>query len=453
MEQTTGQTTRAENAVLPIWSRFNDRHPRLVEAALLLLVCVVTSRQYADAGHGWAAGQPFVAAAVLALPWRRRHPGPVVVATAVCGAASAGLGYALTPLLVLPVLVALYELAVRAPQRTSYAHYALILALVVPAALLADGGDQTWSDEAVAPVFWLLLPLLAGTSVQARRAYLDAVHLRAEHAERTREEEARRRVAEERVRIARELHDVVAHHMALAHAQAGTAARLARTRPAQAGAILGELTGTTSAALRELQATVGLLRQVDAAADDDPDGTGEPLTPAPGLGRLPELVAAFASAGLPVTVAVEGAERALPPGLDLTAYRIVQEALTNVAKHAGAGAARVRLAYAHDRLTVTVDDDGGTGRPQPPPVPGGGFGLIGMRERARTAGGSLRAGPRPEGGFAVTAELPLPLPVRRPAPDPPDPDPARPDPARPDASGPEPAGPAPQTPEPSGEPR
>ncbi|AUH40623.1 sensor histidine kinase [Streptomyces sp. CMB-StM0423] len=400
--------------MFPTWSRFTDRHPRLVEAALLLLVTAVTSRQHAGAAHGWAAGQPLVAAALVPLLWRRRHPGPVVVATAVCGAASAGLGYPLSLPLLAPSVLALYELAVRAPQRTVYAHYALVLAMVVPVALLAENEGQDWAEESVGPVFWLLLPVLAGIAVQARRAYLDAVHLRAEHAERTREEEARRRVAEERVRIARELHDVVAHHMALAHAQAGTAARLARTRPDQAGEILGELTGTTSAALRELQATVGLLRQPgDPEGPDGPDGpglpggSGEPLEPAPGLDRLPELVAAFASAGLPVSVAAEGAERPLPPGLDLTAYRIVQEALTNVAKHAGAGKARVRLAYAHDRLTVSVSDDGGAGRPPPPP--GGGFGLIGMRERARTAGGSLRAGPRPDGGFTVTAELPLPV--------------------------------------------
>ncbi|WP_326798491.1 histidine kinase [Streptomyces sp. NBC_01808] len=421
--------------MFPTWSRFTDRHPRLVEAALLLLVLAITSRQHADSGPGLAAALPLVVAAVVPLPWRRRHAGPAVVATAVCAAVSVGLGYRLSLALMAPTLVALYELAVRAPQRTVYAYYALVLAMVVPVALLAENEEQDWAEESVGPVFWLLLPVLAGIAVQARRAYLDAVHLRAEHAERTREEEARRRVAEERVRIARELHDVVAHRMALAHAQAGTAARLARTRPDQAEEILGELTGTTSAALRELQATVGLLRQPGdlegpegPGGPDRPGGSGEPLEPAPGLDRLPELVAAFASAGLPVGVAAEGAQRPLPPGLDLTAYRIVQEALTNVAKHAGAGSARVRLAYAHDRLTVSVSDDGGAGRPPPPP--GGGFGLIGMRERARTAGGSLRAGPRPDGGFTVTAELPLP--VRQEAPVPPTPE---------------------QTTEPSGEPR
>ncbi|MEK8172273.1 ATP-binding protein [Streptomyces sp. M19] len=129
----------------------------------------------------------------------------------------------------------------------------------------------------------------------------------------------------------------------------------------------------------------------------------------PGLGRLPELVAAFASAGLRVAVTVEGEERPLSAGVDLSAFRIVQEALTNVAKHAAVRTARVRLAYAPDLLTLTVSDDGGAATPTSTPTsaPGGGFGLIGMRERARSAGGSLRAGHRPEGGFTVTAELPI----------------------------------------------
>ncbi|MYW03180.1 ATP-binding protein, partial [Streptomyces sp. SID3343] len=180
-------------------------------------------------------------------------------------------------------------------------------------------------------------------------------------------------------------------------AQAGTAAHLARTRPEQAEQILVALTRTTSSALRELEATVGLLRR-----PDDPD---DPLEPPPGLDRLPELVSAFASAGLRVVVTVDGEERPLSPGVDLTAFRIAQEALTNVAKHAAASTAQVGLAYTHDRLILTVSDDGGaTVRP---PAPGGGFGLIGMGERARSAGGRLHAGRRPEGGFAVTAELPV----------------------------------------------
>jgi signal transduction histidine kinase len=387
--------------MLTSWRRYADHHPRLIETALLLLLYVATSRQYLESvGPTWWPGLLIATAACLSLLWRRRHPGPVVVFTALCAGVSGGLGYLTSPLLLLPVLVALYELTVRAPRKTAHAYCLAVMALVVLVALLFDQNDRPWTDEAVPALFWSMLAVAQGSAVRERRAYLNAVRTRADHAERTREEEARHRVAEERVRIARELHDVVAHHMALANAQAGTAAHLTRTRPEQAEKILVELTGTTASALRELQATVGLLRR-----PDEPEGSDASLEPAPGLGRLPELVSAFASAGIQITVTVDGEERPLSAGVDLTAYRIVQEALTNVAKHAAAGTADVRLAYALDLLTLTVSDNGGS-TPQPP-APGGGFGLIGMRERAQSAGGRLRAGHRPEGGFAVTAELPI----------------------------------------------
>ncbi|WP_421106232.1 sensor histidine kinase [Streptomyces sp. NEAU-S77] len=380
------------------WRRYAAHHPRLVEAAFLLLVCAATGKQYDRGGPGWLPGLLIATAACLSLLWRRRHPGPVVALTAVCAGVSNALGYPVSPLLLLPVIVALYALTVRVPPRTAYASCCAVIALVVVTALLSGRSDQPWTYKTVGLAFWVALPVVQGSAVRARRGYLDAVRARAEHAERTREQEARHRVAEERIRIARELHDVVAHHMALANAQAGTAAHLVRTRPGQAEKILTELAGTTSSALRELQATVGLLRESD-------DGPEDSLEPAPGLGRLPELVSAFASAGLRVTVTVDGEERPLSPGVDLTAFRIVQEALTNVTKHAAVDAARVKLAYAGDRLTLTVSDDGGT--TPPAPAPGGGFGLIGMRERVRSAGGRLQSGPRPEGGFAVTAELPV----------------------------------------------
>jgi len=240
-----------------------------------------------------------------------------------------------------------------------------------------------------------------------RRAYLQAAHARAEYAEQTREEEARRRVAEERMRIARELHDVVAHHLALANAQAGTAAHIARTHPEQARRILAELTNSTSSALRELKATVGLLRQ---AGDSD-----APLEPAPRLAQLPGMAASLESAGLTVTVVTDGEPRWLSPGVDLTAFRIVQEALTNVTKHAAAKEARVRLAYSRDRLTITVTDEG-DGATSAATGPNGGFGLIGMRERALSVGGRLRTGRRPEGGFQVTRRTAAatPDPGRRP---------------------------------------
>lgn len=206
------------------------------------------------------------------------------------------------------------------------------------------------------------------------------------------------------MRIARELHDVVAHHLALANAQATTAAHLSRSDPEQAHEMLDALSRTTSAALRELKATVGLLRQ---------EADGDDLVPAPGLGRLPDLVAACATAGLDVTVTVDGSPRALPPGLDLTAYRIVQEALTNVTKHAATRTAHVRLAYTAHDLALTVTDDGApspstsTAPAADTSRPDHGFGLLGLRERAHSAGGTFHAGHRPEGGFEVACTLPL----------------------------------------------
>ena len=199
--------------------------------------------------------------------------------------------------------------------------------------------------------------------------------------------------------IARELHDVVAHHLALANAQAGAAAHLMVTKPEQAQKMVAELAATTSSALRELKGTVGLLRQAD-----DPD---TPLQPAPGLSQLAELTAAVAFTGLKVTVTTEGQARRLSPGVDLTAYRIIQEALTNVTKHAVTDEAQVLLRYTRDRLTLTVTnqthEDGVTAASDP----GGGYGLIGMRERAQSVGGVAQTGRRPDGVFEVTADLPL----------------------------------------------
>jgi len=379
--------------------RHADRYPRLVEAAFLLLIYAATSNQYRKAGDDtlWWPGFALAAVTCTCLLARRHRPGTVVVLTTLSTAVAGAQGSTFGPLLLLPVIVALYELTLRATQRTIRAYGLLAAVILVSAALRWDAEGERWANEAVSLAFWILLPILYGSAVRARRAYLDTVRTRAEEAERTRHEEAQHRVTEERVRIARELHDVVAHHMALANAQAGTAAHLFATHPAQAGEILTELTGTTTAALRELEATVGLLRQ--------PETAEESLNPAPGLERLPDLVTAFAAAALHITIAVDGPVKPLAAGVDLTAFRIVQEALTNVAKHAAVNAAHVHLAYSQEELTITVSNDGSP--ITPPRAPGGGFGLIGMRERAQSAGGRLRAGHRPEGGFAVTAELPI----------------------------------------------
>ncbi|GAA3871178.1 histidine kinase [Streptomyces lacrimifluminis] len=334
----------------------------------------------------------------------RSHPRTAVGVTTLCAMTASALGYLLTVLMLAPAMVAIYWLAVLTDRRTTRSYGIGVIVMLVATATILDPLDHPLVLKTVAPVAYVLVPVATGSTRRMHRAYLDAVHTRAEHAERTREEEARHRVTEERMRIARELHDVVAHHLALANAQATTAAHLARSNPEQTRRMLNDLTGTTSSALRELKATVGLLRH----ADD----VGTPLEPAPGLSRLPELIDTVRSAGLRVTLTTVGRERPLSPGVDLTAYRIVQEALTNITKHAVGATACVRLAYSADRLAITVTNNAAATVPAGPPdpvvpVPTRGFGLIGMRERAHSVGGDLEAGHRPEGGFEVSTALPL----------------------------------------------
>jgi signal transduction histidine kinase len=349
-----------------------------------------------------------VSCAVLAV--RHRAPLAAMAFTTVCGMAVAPLGLLLTPLIVAPAVITAYSLAVRIELRTAGA--ALLTSAALMVAVTPLFGAVSWQDASrlgVTAAFPLVAGIL-GHSVQNRRAYLAAVEERAWRAENSRESEARRRVAEERVRIARELHDLVAHQITLANAQATVAAHLFDARPEQTRTSLNELVETTSDALDYLRATVGLLRQSgDAPA---------PAELTPGLSRLPELLESFHRAGLEVSVHQEGTVRPLPPGVDLTAYRIIQEALTNVSKHAGTRSARVRLVWNRSRVTLTVADDGrdassettASTRPGVPPAPDRppGYGLIGMRERATAVQGQFSAGRRPEGGFLVSTELPFP---------------------------------------------
>ncbi|MFF7868417.1 sensor histidine kinase [Streptomyces qaidamensis] len=384
---------------------FAEQHPFLVDLAMVLglMGCATfgtsLSLPSADPPAQDKAGVVLMGAACLALLRHRANPRIVVVITTGCTVTAVVMGYLLTPLLLAPIMAGLYWLATLTDRRTTRVYGVGTMVAVIVAAVFTDSMDHlSLLLRTIGPFFWLMLPLAAGNMTRLRRAYLQAVQARAEHAERTREEEARLRVTEERMRIARELHDVVAHHMALANAQAGTAAHLALTRPEQTQKILNDLTGTTSSALRELKAALGLLRQ-----DGEAPGSVS-LEPSPGLSRLPELVSACESAGLKVTVDTEGEPQPLSPGVDLTAYRIVQEALTNVTKHATAEAARVLLTYTGSRLLITVSNDGPS---KPEAARGRGFGVMGMRERALSIGGELCAGPRPQGGFEVTTALPL----------------------------------------------
>lgn len=364
--------------------------------------CVLGGVFHVDNTLGTPPGLAYVVAVLscAALLLRHRSPLAAVAATTACGLLVAPLGLLLTPLTVVPLAIASYALAVRTEWRVSAP--ALLGAVALLVATTPLFGALSWQDGS-RMVSVAALPLVAGVlghATRNRRAYLEAMEERALRAEESRDSEAHRRVAEERVRIARELHDLVAHQITLANAQAMVAAQLLDSHPEQTRTNLDDLVETTRDALDDLRATVGLLRQ-----SDDATTTAEP---SPGLSRLPTLVESFGRAGLAVSVQHEGAVRQLPPGVDLTAYRIVQEALTNVTKHAGTGHARVRVAWHRDRVSVTVSDEGGAAPAAPDRAPG--YGLIGMRERATAVGGQLSAARNPEGGFVVTTHLPVPPP-------------------------------------------
>ena len=246
---------------------------------------------------------------------------------------------------------------------------------------------------------WLISAGVTLVAFRMWHLHLREVEQRAEEAERTRDETAHRRAMEERLRIARELHDSLTHSISVIQVQSGVAVHLAGKRGEEAPPALKAIQEAATDAARELRATLGVLRTAD-----DCDGSG--------LGQLDKLLARTRAAGQPVTLTESGAVRELPQEVDQAAYRIVQEALTNVSRHASHASAWVRLAYGNEVLTVEVDDDGGSsaaGQVLPGEgLPSGpGLGLVGMRERVAALGGRFHAGPRAPGGFRVRAELPL----------------------------------------------
>jgi signal transduction histidine kinase len=327
-----------------------------------------------------------IAAAALAL--RRSHPVAVLVAVFGSTLTYFVLGYANGPIW-LTLVVAYFTAAVRGHR----------IAAVVAA--LAGFGLFPWLDYLLRnrPVpsltgiaglaAWLLVLLGAAEAVRIRRE-------RAAEAARIQEEEALRRASEERLRIARELHDALGHHLSLISVQSGVALHLNEQLPEQARSSLSAIKQASKEALAELRSVLDILRQ---------EGEPAPRVPTLTLARLDELVSQAAAAGLEVRTEVEGDVRPLPFGVDVAAFRIVQEALTNVTRHAGPATATVRVSYGERDLTVEVDDDG-RGHPAAS-RDGGGKGIVGMRERVATLGGDLQAGPRPGGGFRVLARLPL----------------------------------------------
>ena len=249
---------------------------------------------------------------------------------------------------------------------------------------------------------WLISAGVMAVAARIWQLHLREVEQRAEEAERTMDETARRRAVEERLRIARELHDSLTHSISVIQVQAGVAVHLARKRGEDVPPALLAIQEAGTDATRELRATLSVLRDQDHYGSEDGEG-GEDCDGS-GLGQLDTLMARARSAGLPVSLTVTGARRPLPPDVDQAAYRIVQEALTNVSRHARQACASVHLHYAQDALTVQISDDG---KGVSTISAGPGLGLIGMRERVSALGGRLHAGPREGGGFQVRAELPV----------------------------------------------
>jgi signal transduction histidine kinase len=332
-----------------------------------------------------------------ALLFRRRWPLPVLAVTLACGLAYAARTYPEGPSQ-LAVFPALWTVALTVPRRQAWLA-AAVTAVAAASIELFLYGETMFDGEPLYAAVTVLAAMWWGEAVRARRAYVAELRDRAERAERSREEEARRRVDEERLRIARELHDVVSHTIGVISVQAGVAAHLLHRRPDKAADSLAAIRQASDEALGELHAMLGVLRQGDG------DGGPAPLAPAPGLAELDALIAQAAGAGIEVRVAVEGEPRRLPSAVDLACYRVVQESLTNVVRHAEASQAEITVTHLDDRVVVEVLDDGAA--PSGNGAVGSGQGIPGMRERARALGGSLEAGPRPGGGFRVQASLPV----------------------------------------------
>ncbi|MGW3239189.1 sensor histidine kinase [Streptomyces olivaceus] len=388
-------------------------HPSALDTALAtaVLVCMLAGSfvdPHGPEGVSWELRTPdalslaLMAVGAAALAFRRREPMAVLAVTGCASVVESVTGEPRAPV-VMCAVVALFTVAASADRTTTWRVGLLTMTVLTGAAMLA--GPLPWyAQENLAVFAWTGIGATAGDAVRSHRAFVQAIRDRAEKAERTREEEARRRVAEERLRIARDLHDVVAHHIALVNVQAGVASHVMDKRPDQAKAALAHVRQASRSALDELRATVGLLRQ-----SGDPEA---PTEPAPGLARLGELVGTFHHAGLHVEVARADQGTELPAAVDLAAYRIIQEALTNVRKHAGERAkAEVSVVRVGPNIEVTVLDDGtGTDDGAPSdgaPSDGGGHGLLGMRERVTAVRGTLTTGPRYGGGFRVHAILPV----------------------------------------------
>jgi signal transduction histidine kinase len=332
-----------------------------------------------------ALGIALLVAGAMALAFRQRFPVAVLAVAFGTTLAYSVIGYAGGPIFV-SLIVAFFTAVLAGRRKEAIASLvAGYLGFLWLGALL-HRGHAAGLAPALGLAAWLLVMLAAAEALRVRRTRQEeAAHIAAE--------EARRRVSEERLRIAHEVHDVVAHNISLINVQAATTLHLMHDEDGRAAEALSTIKRVSQETLAELRSVLGVLRQVDEDA---------PLAPVPTLARLDELITRTSATGVDAHVEVEGTPRQLPASVDLAAYRIVQEALTNVVRHAGTPDAAVRIVYSDDALVVQVDDNGATSTKAEP-----GNGIVGMTERAAALGGNLQAGPRPGGGFRVRAWLPV----------------------------------------------
>jgi len=389
---------------------FFRRHPTGVDgfwAVVLFVFALATEAANHEAGrtHSMAVVVPAVLALCVVMTLRRKLPEAMLVLAVVAGCAQLVLGVGVNAAN-FAMLIIVYTVAAIGARWASWT--ALGVGVCAAAAAQLRWPDDSGPGGSVVTIVFLTIPFLLawvlGDSMRTRRAYLAQLEERAARLEREREAQAKVAVAAERARIARELHDVVAHNVSVMVVQADGAAYVLDAAPDQAKKALETISSTGRQALAEMRRLLGVLRTGEHRE-------GGEYVPQPDVEQIEDLVQQCRGSGLPVDFKVEGTARPLPSGVELTAYRIVQEALTNTRKHGGPNAgASVRLVYFDDGLGLLVEDDG-KGAPHELYEEGGadgqGHGLIGMRERVGMVGGTLDAGPRPGGGFRISVLLPL----------------------------------------------
>ncbi len=391
-----------------VMTRFRARLPVLpwlVDATIALGLAVLSLFAVAsgspDAGQSDPLSIALLLLETLPLLVRRRWPIPVLVVTLTATALHASLVQGPVVNESLGALVALFTVAERYERRV-----AIVAALCVAATFLgvivAKAGTQVAVAGTIQTMLSVAIILALGDWARTRTKYAAAIEENARLQEAEREERSRRAVDAERERIARELHDIVTHHVSVIVIQAGAGLTALARRPEEARAALEAIDRTSREALIDMRRMLGILGDAPgtSAAGD------EARAPMPRLERLGELIEEVRAAGLPVELSLDGVRRPLDAGVELSAYRIVQEALTNALKHARGARARVRLAYEPKALEIEVTDQGGAGRRDVGETEGGGRGLIGMRERVAIFGGEFEAGPTPT-GFRVRARLPI----------------------------------------------